>query len=43
MHHFRHAFWIWSCNFRFASRRYFGWVTWRTAWQATKHLTEANQ
>jgi hypothetical protein len=41
MNHFLHAWWIWRCNFRKSSRRYWGgWISWRTAWQATAHLRE---
>lgn len=39
MNHFYHAAWIWLCNFDRRSKRYWGgWISMRTAWQATKHL-----
>jgi len=40
LYHFSHAWWLWHCNFDRRSRDYWGgWVSWRTAWQATAHLT----
>ncbi len=38
--HLRYAANIWLCNFRGSSRRYWGWVRWCTAWQATRHLVD---
>jgi hypothetical protein len=36
--HLTHAWHIWRHNFTRASHDYYGWISWRTAWEATAHL-----
>ena len=37
--HLSHAAWFWCCNFTRASLDYWGgWISWRTCWEATRHL-----